>query len=82
LFISINDNVLDIAYNEDRIFVFTEHYLQQFEFVKGNNIIDRLSADSELNIELIQGNNKLSVTSENGEDIITKIIYRQKYIGV
>ena len=56
--------------------------MQQFEFVKGNNIIDRLSTDSELNIELIQGNNKLSVTSENGEDIITKIIYRQKYIGV
>ena len=82
LFISINDNILDVAYNEDKIFVFTEHYLQQFEFVKGNNIIDRLSADSELNIELIQGNNKLSVTSENGEDIITKISYRQKYIGV
>lgn len=70
-----------VASDDDTIYMFTEANLLQFEFKKGDNIINRLSADSEMNITLQKGENIIAVTTTSGT-VNINIKYRQKYLGV
>ena len=51
------------------------------EVDKDNNLISRMSTDSELNWQLLQGENNIQFTSDSGTGKAI-VSYRQKYIGV
>ena len=46
-----------------------------------NNLINKLSAESDLDIDLAIGSNRVAYTSGSGDGVIS-LTYRQKYIGV
>ena len=55
-----------------------------FTMNESNNIINLLTSDSDLNMQIEIGSNNFVITAdtEEGESIGIKIKYRQKYIGV
>ena len=81
LFLHPAQDFTSVANDDDTIYMFTEANLLQFEFTKGDNIINRLSADSEMNITLQKGENIIAVTTTSGT-VNVNIKYRQKYLGV
>lgn len=81
LFLHPAQDFTSVASDDDTIYMFTEANLLQFEFKKGDNIINRLSADSEMNIALQKGENIIAVTTTSGT-VNINIKYRQKYLGV
>ena len=81
LFLHPAQEFTSVASDDDTIYMFTEANLLQFEFKKGDNIINRLSADSEMNITLQKGENIIAVTTTSGT-VNINIKYRQKYLGV
>jgi hypothetical protein len=50
-------------------------------FLTAENKIQYISADSDINLNLEQGKNRLYLTKTSG-DLLCRIRYRQKYIGV
>lgn len=81
LFKQIDLNCKSVTNDENSIYYFNDFQLLKFEFEKGDNIINNLSAKSNMDLKLIQGENQISVSTDAGEiNVIIK--YRQKYIGV
>ena len=48
---------------------------------KGENLIDKLSSDSDMDFKLLKGNNIIRIAKSSG-DFLVILSYRQKYIGV
>ena len=48
---------------------------------KGENLIDKLSSDSDMNFKLLKGSNIIRIAKSSG-DFLVILSYRQKYIGV
>ena len=63
------------------VFVGPDCFISNSDFVDYENIINKLTPDSELNLKLEKGENLLLLTNEEGA-LTGTISYRQKYIGV
>ena len=48
---------------------------------KGENLIDKLSSDSDMNFKLLKGSNIIRIAKSSG-DFLVILSFRQKYIGV
>lgn len=72
-----------IANINNNVFAYSESG-QLFPMSESNNIINLLTSDSDLNMQIEIGSNNFVITAnaEEGEYVGIKIKYRQKYIGV
>ena len=73
-------NKVHIANVNNKVFAYSESGLL-FTMNENNNIINLLTSDSDLNMQIEIGSNNFVITADNG-DVGVKISYRQKYIGV
>ncbi|MBR3197087.1 MAG: phage tail family protein [Methanobrevibacter sp.] len=77
-------NLLSISYSDDlNLFVAVgrDGTIINSDFEQAENIIQNLTEDSDMNFNLEVGENKLRLVRDNGS-LTSRIIYRQKYIGV
>lgn len=76
-------NRVHIANINNNVFAYSESGML-FTMNESNNIINLLTSDSDLNMQIEIGSNNFVITAdtEEGESIGIKIKYRQKYIGV
>ena len=75
----IFSNKVHIANIGDKVFAYSENGLL-FTMNENNNIINLLTSDSDLNMQIVKGSNVFIIASDDAVGI--KIKYRQKYIGV
>lgn len=70
------------VYADDK-FVIGGMYSSLFysEFLPAENKIQNITADSDINLNLVQGKNQIYLTRTSGS-LLCRIIFRQKYIGV
>ena len=80
---AINENSFISAYIEnDEIIIYSSNgKLIKINMKKQNNIINKITSDSNLDFEFISGNNNLIITSSLGK-LVGLVTYRQKYLGV
>lgn len=67
--------------NELNCFIMGRHSTQILSLEKDKSLISTLTHDSDMNLELIKGKNRMRVFNEDG-DCLCRITYCQKYIGV
>lgn len=72
---------LDIPSRKNTIFVGTDDTVIETQIEGNENIINRLTPDSSLNMELTIGENKMYFSRSEG-DMNIILTYRQKYLGV
>ena len=73
-------NKVHIASVNNKVFAYSESGLL-FTMNENNNIINLLTSDSDLNMQIENGSNNFVITAGDGY-VGVKIKYRQKYIGV
>ena len=73
-------NKVQIARVNNKVFAYSENGLL-FTMNENNNIINLLTSDSDLNMQIEIGSNNFVITAGDGY-VGVKIKYRQKYIGV
>lgn len=78
--ININ-NTLRAITNNEQILIVGDNINLMSENTEKENVISRLSNESDMNFKLLQGNNRLKLSRTSG-NVICNISYRQKYIGV
>lgn len=84
LFVGSDISLLDVAYypNIDSfVLVGVSGTILSLSFKEGENKIQNLSLDSDIGMNLAVGDNQFRISKDAGE-LIVRISYRQKYIGV
>ena len=77
----MNDQLPFYIFSNEKIFVYGAQLSFYFSYVELENIINRLSNNSDMKFELDVGNNSIGFSAKTGT-ANAKIKYRQKYIGV
>ena len=79
---SLYENLYEVCYSEKlNMFVITSGTnLLYSEFVDGENIIDYLTENSDMNLSIAVGKNKLIISGDGNLNIRFK--YKQRYLGV
>ena len=78
--VQVFPNKVQIARVNNKVFAYSENGLL-FTMNENNNIINLLTSDSDLNMQIEIGSNNFVITAGDGY-VGVKIKYRQKYIGV
>lgn len=71
----------DYSPRDKKYFFMGPYVFVEGVYVEQENIINKLSNDSDMSFNLVKGENKITLQSEN-EMFRANITYRQKYIGV
>lgn len=82
--INISNDISDIVYGLSKFILIGGYeiiYQLAYESEEVENKINEISLDSDMNLNLINGNNEIQITRESG-NFNCRISYRQKYIGV
>ena len=77
-------NFYYVMYQEtlNETFVFGDNsYIDITEYYRNKNVIDKMSADTDMNFNLDVGGNKIMINFTSG-NVIIRIKFRKKYIGV
>ena len=79
---SFHENLYEVCYSEKlNMFVITSGInLLYSKFVDGENIIDYLTENSDMNFSIAVGKNKLIISGDGNLNIRFK--YKQRYLGV
>ncbi len=73
--------VKEISYQDKKVLIMGLGGVLFSNFTKDNNVIDKITNDSNMNLNLSIGNNKFRLTQEDGR-FVCILGFRQKYIGV
>ena len=82
--INISNFISDIVYGLNKFILIGGYeivYQLAYESEEVENKINEISTDSDMNLNLIKGNNEIQIARESGS-FNCRISYRQKYIGV